>query len=309
MFMRTSIWNVSLCSVLVFAAACPSAQELKEAFDEDDAGVKDDEDAPARAGRGGSGRAGKGGSLSGSAGKGAAGSAAMLEDDQEDGPEGAAGSASPGSFGSAGSAAAAGRGGSPAAGSGGAGAAIGGRAGSGAAGRGTIGGGQAGGAAAGSGAAGSGTLESDSIFLGTTKLAALTTDNQAEALCDLLRARIKPSDLDSIERGSCTLEGLTGELQGQGECTTLVQECSSAPVSVDLEENCVAADVPRCTNVTVDEYVACSIASIESSAAFFGRLTCSTDLTTISDLPTPAACVGPYQRCPELTSGSEDSGT
>lgn len=297
-----------MCSLLVLAAACPSEDELKAAFEEDDAGAKD-EDGPARAGRGGAGQtAGKGGSLQGSAGKGVAGSA-MLEDPPEDGPQGAAGSASPGSAGSA----AAGRGASAAAGSGGAGSGAG-RAGSGAAGRGTIGGGQAGSSAAGSGSAGSagraGSASGSNSIPGSTTLAAITTDSQAEALCDLLRAKVDPRDFDTLERGSCTLEGLTGELQGQGECTALVQQCLNSPVPAEppVRESCTAADVPRCTNVSVDEYVACSLASIESSSAFFGSLTCSTDLTTIRDLPTPEACVGPYQRCPELTSGSEDDG-
>jgi len=55
-----------------------------------------------------------------------------------------------------------------------------------------------------------------------------------------------------------------------------------------------------------DEYLACTLASVESSAEFFGDLTCKTDLTTVSDLPTPTVCVGPYQRCPALNSSSED---
>jgi hypothetical protein len=101
---------------------------------------------------------------------------------------------------------------------------------------------------------------------------------------------------------------LTGELQGQGECSTLVQECVNAPLDAEpiVLDTCTVADVPKCTNVSVDEFVACTLASIESSATFFGQRTCSTDLTLSSELPTPAACVGPYQRCPELGSGSED---
>jgi hypothetical protein len=294
--MRTFTSNLAMCCVLSFAAACPSADELKEALKGEDAGV----DQAAPAGRGGSAHA---------AGKGAAGSAAMPDEPAEDEDElaGAGGSAAPEDRGEAGSAA--GRAGSPAA--------SGGKNGS------SIGGGRAPGPAAASGGssgspagyAGSPAADSggtagkgSSTIDGSAKLASITTDSQAEALCAELRAKIEPRKVDAIERGLCTLEALTGELQGLGECSALVSECSNAAADGEpiVLDTCTVADVPHCANVSVDEFVACTLASIESSARFFGQLTCTTDLTTLSDLLTPAACVGPYQRCPELDSGSED---
>jgi hypothetical protein len=165
---------------------------------------------------------------------------------------------------------------------------------------GSVGGGKAGGPAAGSGGSGA----ASSSVSGATKLSEIETDAQAQAVCSKLRTQIKQADLDVIQRGSCALEGLTGELQGAGECSKLAAECLAEPAGAD--EDCTTADLPSC-DVSVDEFLACAQANMQVSVAFFGKLTCQTDIDTLTEPATPPACAKLYDKCPELADGSDDA--
>lgn len=154
------------------------------------------------------------------------------------------------------------------------------------------------GGAAGS-AAGSGGSPSVSVA-GGTKLADITTDAQAAVVCDKVRAEIKRADFDAIDRGACTLEGLTGQLQGAGKCAELTRECLDELGDSSADDTCTAEDFPSCPNVSVDEFVACAKANLQVSTSFFGKLSCDTKLENLSEPETPPACASLFSRCPEL---------
>jgi len=168
--------------------------------------------------------------------------------------------------------------------------------------------GSAAGASAGAGGSvsGSSTTEVTEVD-GGAKLSEVTTDAQANGLCQQLADRLGDLDLDKIKSGTCTLQGLVTELSSQGstQCETARDQCAAqdpAPASEQFV-GCKASDFPKCADVTVDEYLECQHAQADVYIDYFGSVTCDTDPTSLGEAPAvPAACTGVYERCPELGS-------
>ena len=137
-----------------------------------------------------------------------------------------------------------------------------------------------------------------------TKLSAIKTDAQALAVCNRIKDSISDADLKKMVAGSCAIAGQTGAASQLGTCQELQAECvadSSAPSTKD--GSCTADDIPDCDNVTVDEYVACTLATMTSGIEYLSAISCETDLESLTPPGTASACAGPFARCPEYAEG------
>ncbi|MET0791883.1 MAG: hypothetical protein ABW061_10215 [Polyangiaceae bacterium] len=133
-----------------------------------------------------------------------------------------------------------------------------------------------------------------------TKLSEIKTDAQALALCEQIRGSISDRDLEQMHSGSCAISGQTGEASQLGTCEELQAECAThSPAPSPNDGSCTADDIPDCDNVTVDEYVACTRATITLGVAYLSSITCDTDLRSLEEPGTAAACAEPFARCPE----------
>jgi hypothetical protein len=297
------------CMSFVVCAAC-SSHTSKVNGVTGDAGVDDDSDSRG-AGRGGRAAAGSGGRKAGAAGK--AGS-----DDAGDGDDEAAGkSAAAGGGGAGGRVSERGGAGGSKGGSGGFGGSGGAGVGAGGVGAGGVGGktGTGGAGAAGSdeGAAGdsagtggdaAGGAGGDAAGSGgsdappdTTKLTEIATDAQAQAVCSRIGAVVDSLSWGDARSGVCARRGLAAEAGGMGTCAAVQQECVAEP---STETGCSPESIPDCADVTIDEYVACTIAEIQSYIEENRSLTCDTAAGDVPAQVTPAGCDGPYERCPAI---------
>jgi len=156
---------------------------------------------------------------------------------------------------------------------------------------------------AGAGSTGSGTGSAGSTSKPVpsgTKLSEIKTDAQALALCNQIKDSISDSDLQDMLAGSCAIAGLTGAASQLGTCQELQADCiSHEPVPSPNDGSCTADDVPDCDNVTVEEYLACTRATITAGIQYLSAITCDSDLESLEGPETAAACKGPFARCPE----------
>jgi len=128
----------------------------------------------------------------------------------------------------------------------------------------------------------------------------------SRSLCIETNKEAEKIDADMVS-GTCSVDGLLGEKQGNGTCADLRSQCISrgggtppAPYE-DCEGDQENLD---CTN-TVGEYRACLKALVAQAHAFFGTLSCSSNLGEIADREepsTPQECVSLGAGCPQALS-------
>jgi hypothetical protein len=135
---------------------------------------------------------------------------------------------------------------------------------------------------------------------GNTKLSDIDTSEEAQAACQRAASSLDEADLEAALQGACTFEGIIAEFAG-GDCEQVKAQCLAEGGGPGEPTECAPEDIPNC-DVTVDAYIACSVAQTEIGAAFFKNITCSTDLATLPQDPpeTPSECVSVYEACPEL---------
>ena len=147
------------------------------------------------------------------------------------------------------------------------------------------------------GAAGAGQTPTPS----GTKLSEIKTDAQALTICNRIKDAFSDADLKKMVQGSCAITGLTGAASQRGTCEDLQAECTTqTPLPTTDDGSCTADDIPDCDNVTVDEYVACTRATMEIGIDYLSGISCETDLQSLEAPPTAAACKQPFARCPEF---------
>ncbi len=138
------------------------------------------------------------------------------------------------------------------------------------------------------------------------KLSEIKTDAQALALCDRIKSSVSDADLQKMLQGSCAISGQTGAAAQLGTCEELQAECAAhAPVPSTTDGNCSADDIPDCDNVTVEEYVACTRATIALGIEYLSAVTCATDLESLEGPGIASACAGPFARCPEYAAAHQ----
>lgn len=134
-----------------------------------------------------------------------------------------------------------------------------------------------------------------------TKLSAIETDAQALTVCNRIKDAFSDSDLKKMVAGSCAITGLTGAASQLGTCEELQADCEEhTPLPATDDGSCTAEDIPDCDNVTVDEYVACSRATMQLGLQFLSGISCQTELQSLEAPPTASACAEPFARCPEF---------
>lgn len=132
------------------------------------------------------------------------------------------------------------------------------------------------------------------------KLSEIKTDAQALAVCNQIKSSVSDAELKKMLQGSCAIAGQSGAASQLGTCQELQADCAAhTPLPTTDDGSCTADDVPDCDSVTVDEYVACSRATIKNSIAYLSTITCDTDLQSLEPPATAGACSGPFARCPE----------
>jgi hypothetical protein len=149
---------------------------------------------------------------------------------------------------------------------------------------------------AGSGSAGAGQTPIPS----GTKLSEIKTDAQALGVCNRIKDAFSDADLKRMVQGSCAITGLTGAASQQGTCEELQADCAKhTPLPSTDDGSCTANDIPDCDNVTVDEYVACTKATMQIGIDYLSAISCETDLQSLEAPPQASACKEPFARCPE----------
>ena len=158
----------------------------------------------------------------------------------------------------------------------------------------------AGSSSAGSSASNNGSAGAANPGPNGMKLSEIATDAQALAVCERIKGSISDKDLEKMLAGSCAISGQTGEASQLGTCEDLQADCAAhAPLPTPDDGSCTADDFPKCDNVTVDEYVACTHGTIVRAIDYLSAITCETDLSSLEAPGTAAACEGPFARCPE----------
>ena len=65
---------------------------------------------------------------------------------------------------------------------------------------------------------------------------------------------------------------------------------------------CTVPSIPECDGVTVDEYVACTVAALNAYVQSHAGLSCFSDPNAFPPVaPLPDVCTGPVSRCPAWT--------
>jgi hypothetical protein len=136
-------------------------------------------------------------------------------------------------------------------------------------------------------------------------LDSIGTLEQAGTLCQLLEARLKRTEYDKMVAGICAVEGQVAAAQGEATCELARRACVADRSSgLGTKQDCVPEDFPRCSNVSIEEFIACTDAMIHESALYFGTFNCESDLSSITDeFVTPAVCTALYERCPAMANG------
>lgn len=154
---------------------------------------------------------------------------------------------------------------------------------------------------AGSGSAGAGQKPTPTP--NGAKLSEIKTDAQALTICNRIKDAFSDAELKRMVAGSCAITGLTGAASQLGTCEELQAECAKqTPLPSTDDGSCTADDIPDCDNVTVDEYVACTKATMEIGIDYLSAISCDTDLQSLEAPPTASACKEPFARCPEFAS-------
>ena len=134
-----------------------------------------------------------------------------------------------------------------------------------------------------------------------TKLSEIKTDAQALTVCNRIKDAFSEAELKRMVQGSCAITGLTGAASQLGTCEELQADCAQqTPLPSTDDGSCTAEDIPDCDNVTVDEYVACTRATMEIGIDYLSGISCETDLQSLETPPTASACKQPFARCPEF---------
>jgi len=150
---------------------------------------------------------------------------------------------------------------------------------------------------AGAGSAGAGQTQTPN----GTKLSEIKTDAQALTVCNRIREAFSDAELKRMVHGSCALTGLTGAASQLGTCEELQADCTKqTPLPSTDDGSCTADDIPDCDNVTVDEYVACTKATMQIGIDYLSGISCDTDLQSLEAPPNASACQQPFARCPEF---------
>ena len=133
-----------------------------------------------------------------------------------------------------------------------------------------------------------------------TKLSEIKTDAQALTVCNRIKDSFSETDLKKMVQGSCAIQGLTGAASQLGTCEELQAACAEqTPLPSTDDGSCSAEDIPDCDNVTVDEYVACTQATMQIGIEYLSGISCETDLQSLKAPPQASACKEPFARCPE----------
>jgi hypothetical protein len=261
------------------------------------------------AGAGGATEAGGGGEEQGGSGDENSGGSGGSTSEEAGGKGGSGGKAASNEGGKGGSAAGAGGAGGMAAGIGGSAAGAGGSAGAAGA-AGTAGAAGAAGEAAGTGGAGGeeagagGAAGSGNVPPGGTFLAQVTSDDQAAAVCKAAETKstFDFGDFTTLRSGICANTGHLANMNSGADCAMAQADCVSKAEMKGAPGGaaCTAADLPDCPDVTVDEYVACAAANLQSEFHTFANDTCMTDFTMVEMFTVPMECEAVYQRCAQL---------
>ena len=150
---------------------------------------------------------------------------------------------------------------------------------------------------AGASAAGAGQTQTPN----GTKLSEIKTDAQALTVCNRIKDAFSDADLKRMVQGSCAITGLTGAASQLGTCEELQADCATqTPLPSTEDGSCTADDIPDCDDVTVDEYVACTRATMQIGIDYLSGISCETDLQSLEAPPSASACKQPFARCPEF---------
>lgn len=139
---------------------------------------------------------------------------------------------------------------------------------------------------------------------GGTFLAQVTSDDQAAAVCQAAETKstFDFGDFSTLRSGICANTGHTANTNSGADCAMTQADCVSKAEMKGAPGGaaCTAADLPDCPDVTVDEYVACAAANLQSEFHTFANDTCMTDFSMVEMFTAPMECEAVYQRCAQL---------
>jgi hypothetical protein len=144
---------------------------------------------------------------------------------------------------------------------------------------------------------------------GGTFLAMVASDDQAAAVCQAAETKstFDFGDFTTLRSGICANTGHIANMNNSAtDCATAQADCVSRAEMQGAPGGaaCTAADIPDCADVTVDEYVACAAANLQSEFHTYANLTCASDFSMVEMFTVPAECEALYQRCPQLMGSS-----
>jgi hypothetical protein len=121
----------------------------------------------------------------------------------------------------------------------------------------------------------------------------LLTQPQITELCGRISAQTEDAQWTGL-LGYCSRKALSQPTEGK-TCEQSADECyRGTPVLPDCGS--ILADCPA---ITIDQYVACRVATIREFLSFNTQFSCSS-MPPFPTRPVSQACVQPYQVCPGL---------